>query len=88
MKRSGLKRSGPSKHGSDKSMHERSQTLSDTEESVQPRRKKVRWERNPESVTAAITTEKCSSEEDANASKVNIVNVRVFCEADHFVRYA
>ncbi|KAG2129489.1 DNA mismatch repair protein MutS [Suillus clintonianus] len=53
--------------------HEQNQTPeSDTEESVQLPRKKVRWEGNSELVTALADTENGSSEDDASTSKVKL----------------
>jgi DNA mismatch repair protein MSH5 len=75
MKKARQKRSRPFNHHKqsvDESTqeHEQSRTRSDTEESVQLPRKKVRWEGHPESVAAAVDTENCSSEDDTTASKV------------------
>lgn len=51
--------------------HEQNQTPeSNTEESVQLPRKKVRWEGNSESVAAVADTENGSSDDDARTSKV------------------
>lgn len=94
MTRTRLERSGPSNLRSpsiDRSTRDHSQTLSrmsDTEESVQPPRKKVRWEGNPESVVAADTTENFNSEENTDASKVGFMKVSVFWGPDYLVRYA
>jgi DNA mismatch repair protein MSH5 len=75
MKKARPKRSRPFNHHEQSvdegtQEHEQSQTRSDTEESVQLPRKKVRWEGHPESVAAAVDTENCSSEDDTTASKV------------------
>lgn len=74
MKRIRLKRTRTSNHREqniDKSTQEQEQcqTRSDTEESVQLPRKKVRWESNSESMTVA-DAEDCSSEDDTSTSKV------------------
>ncbi|KAG1772449.1 DNA mismatch repair protein MutS [Suillus occidentalis] len=51
--------------------HEQNQTPdSDTEESVQLPRKKVRWEGNSESVAAVADTENGSSDDDTRTSKI------------------
>ncbi|KAG2033757.1 muts domain V-domain-containing protein [Suillus americanus] len=51
--------------------HEQNQTAeSDTEESVQLPRKKVRWEGNSESVAAVADMENGSSKDDASTSKI------------------
>ncbi|KAG2102216.1 DNA mismatch repair protein MutS [Suillus discolor] len=54
--------------------HERNQTAeSDTEESSQLPRKKVRWEGNSESVAAVANTKNSILEDDANTSKVKFL---------------
>ncbi|KAG2066456.1 hypothetical protein BDR04DRAFT_1081862 [Suillus decipiens] len=53
--------------------HEQKQAVdseSDTQQSVQLPRKKVRWEGNSESVAAVADTENVSSEDDASISKI------------------
>ncbi|KAG0700111.1 DNA mismatch repair protein MutS [Suillus ampliporus] len=75
MTRTRLKHGRPSKrreknaHKSTQN-HEQSQTGTDTEESFQPPRKKVRWEGNSESVATAADAENSSSEDDASALKI------------------
>lgn len=54
--------------------HEQNQTAeSDTEESFQLPRKKVRWEGNSESVAAVANTENGISEDNVNTSKVKFL---------------
>ncbi|KAG1765597.1 DNA mismatch repair protein MutD [Suillus placidus] len=71
MKRTKQNRPSKKKVAKSAQNHEKNQTAeSDTEESVQLPRKKVRWEGNSESVAAVADTENSSSEDDASTSKI------------------